>query len=361
MPINVIGHTDTTGSSSVMPGRAKSVCIICKKGEDGTGTPMKLLPVFSTSDAKTKIGNNEIAHKMIKALINKRVPQIFIMIPNMKEVGEEEVVEVVDYEGALNELISYDVSIVLVDDLSGADPKLVIDYLKLAEDEDKYRYSVLSSSFTSVEDLVEFQKTINYDRIFIPGPMLTDQDGKVVEPEVTCAGLAAIISTETTDPALPMNGVEFKGFGGVEKILLKSELEFMVDNGITPIYSEVVGGAPTVYRLVTSHTKTGTEPDKTWQEGTTRFIADDVLHSVRTRILSKYKRTKNVARILDAMKTDVIDVLSTKQELEIIENLDTSIVSVIKDPNDLYGALIDYEFDVVTPLYTVRITQHMKL
>ena len=361
MPINVIGHTDTTGSSSVMPGSAKSVCVICGKGDDGgTGTEMKLLPIFSTSDAKSKIGDNEIANKMIKSLINKRVTQIFVMIPGA-EMVEGEATGRLDYEGALRELISYDISIVLVDDLNTVDPRIVKEYLDMAEEEDKYRYSVLSAPFTAVEDLVVFQESVNHDRIFIPGPMLTDHDGNTVEPEVTCAALAAVISTETIDPALPMNGVELKGFGGVEKILLKSELEYMVDNGITPIYSEVVGGAPNVYRLVTSHTKTGAEVDRTWQEGTTRFIADDVLHSVRTRILSKYKRTKNVTRILDAMKTDVIDVLSTKQELEIIENLDTSTVSVIKDPDDLYGALIDYEFDVVTPLYTVRITQHMKL
>ena len=46
---------------------------------------------------------------------------------------------------------------------------------------------------------------------------------------------------------------------------------------------------------------------------------------------------------------------------EIIENWDEATLTVTKDPQDMYGALVDYEFDVVTPLYTITITQHMKL
>ena len=95
--------------------------------------------------------------------------------------------------------------------------------------------------------------------------------------------------------------------------------------------------------------------------GTTRMIADNVLESVETRLRAKFKRTKNVTRILASIRTEVIDVLTEKNGLEIIENFDPATVSVIKDPTDTYGALVDYEFDVVTPLYTITITQHMKI
>ena len=80
-----------------------------------------------------------------------------------------------------------------------------------------------------------------------------------------------------------------------------------------------------------------------------------------TTLQATYKRTKNTARILDAIRTTVIGILEAKEGLEIIENFDKNTVSVIQDPNDIYGALVDYEFDVVTPLYTITITQHMKL
>ena len=76
---------------------------------------------------------------------------------------------------------------------------------------------------------------------------------------------------------------------------------------------------------------------------------------------ANYKRTKNVTRILDAIKTDVKTVLETLEGLEIIENFDPATLTVVKDPRDTYGALVDYEFDVVTPLYTITIKQHLVL
>jgi hypothetical protein len=120
-------------------------------------------------------------------------------------------------------------------------------------------------------------------------------------------------------------------------------------------------GKPSVYRLVTTRTTNGGEPEAVWKEGTTVMIADDVLEAVESRIRTNYKRTKNVARILKAMRTDVVDTLQVKNDYEIIENFDSASVTVVKDPLDVYGALVDYAFDVVTPLYTVTIRQHMKL
>lgn len=68
-----------------------------------------------------------------------------------------------------------------------------------------------------------------------------------------------------------------------------------------------------------------------------------------------------MTRVLNAIRDDVKLTLQTLNELEIIENFDESTVTVSKDPADRYGALIDYEFDVVTPLYTITINQHLKL
>ncbi|NMA75632.1 MAG: hypothetical protein GX963_16100 [Bacteroidales bacterium] len=161
--------------------------------------------------------------------------------------------------------------------------------------------------------------------------------------------------TEKLDPALPMNGVQIRGFAGVSRMMLASEMDVLVNSGITPLYND--GGLPTIYRLVTSDIDEG----KIWQEGTTRFIADYTLETVQNTLRDRYKRTKNVIRILDSIRTTVKSTLETLEGLEIIENFDASTLTVVKDPSDLYGALIDYEFDVVTPLYTITINQHMKL
>ena len=356
MPINVIGQTDITSSISVMSGGVKSVCIVCEKGSAGKGELLKLLPVFSTSDASNKIGDNTTALEMIRICISNHVSQIFVMMVSAPLEGGS-----ADYTEALDKLLQYNVDIVLLDSMDVENISLITDHLDRAEEEDKYRYSVVGTSVDTIEELITFQDTINHNRVFIPCPILLDRDGEQAEVEAICAGLASLIATETTDPALPMNGVKVKGFGGISRVLLKSELDRLANNGITAFYADTIGGESVVYRLVTSYTKSGEELDPTWQEGTTRFIADDVLSAVRRRILTNYKRSKNVSRILDSMRTDVIDILDKKQQLEIIQNVDPDMVTVIKDPNDAYGALIDYEFDVVTPLYTVKIRQHMKM
>ena len=159
---------------------------------------------------------------------------------------------------------------------------------------------------------------------------------------------------ETSDPALPMNGVNIKGFSGVGILMLSAEMDALVKAGVTPIYDEDM--TPAIWRLVTS-----AQNDQVWQEGSTRFIADYVLESVENMLRKNYKRTKNVTRVLNAIRDDVKLTLQTLNELEIIENFDESTVTVSKDPADRYGALIDYEFDVVTPLYTITINQHLKL
>jgi hypothetical protein len=136
--------------------------------------------------------------------------------------------------------------------------------------------------------------------------------------------------------------------------MLESEKSLLAANGVTVLYNS--NGVPAIHRLVTSYTK-----DEVWHEGTTRFIADHVLETVEGTLRANYKRTKNVARILDSIKTTVKGVLENFEALEIIENFDPSTLTVVKDSSDMYGALIDYEFDVVTPLYTITINQHMKL
>ena len=136
--------------------------------------------------------------------------------------------------------------------------------------------------------------------------------------------------------------------------MLEAEMNALANAGVTPIYME--GSTPAIFRLVTSKID-----DQVWQEGTVRFVADYVLESNETLLRANYKRTKNVTRVLNAIRDDIKINMEKMQGLEIIENWDEATLTVSKDPQDLYGALVDYEFDVVTPLYTITIRQHMKL
>jgi phage tail sheath gpL-like len=356
MPIKVLGTTDV---KSVPPGgnTGKPVCIVASAT---TATDKnKAFQVFSTTDAETKWGAGSVASKLAGILLKNGVPLIYGIIPSAPSEGT--LTKVVAYDNAMTELLRYpDIQIVITDEVDTSIHAKVRDHMDLAGSQDIFRYGVVGLNSSDSALLGTAASALNSERMFLAGNNVLDSDGTVMSGIYSAAGLASLISVETDDPALPMNGVSMMGFSGNEKVLLTTEKDALVNAGVTPLYSNA--GKPTVYRLVTTYTKdANAQADPTWQEGTTMFITDDVLSSCQKVIRSNYKRTKNVARILNAMRTDIISVLQTKNDLEIIENFDPKLVSVVKDPNDIYGALIDYEYDVVTPLYTVTIRQHMVL
>lgn len=359
MPIKVHGITDATGASAGLAKNGKPVCIVALKGVGILTEVNKPFPIYSIADANNKFGEDSAGAKLATVLFKGGVKTIYGVIPT---TVVDPVAQATNYDTAMMELLRFpNIKVVVLDTVLPTIHTKLGAFLDLAESQDILMYGVVGIDSSVVIDLSTYAGVLNNKRIFLPGPSVLDIDGVKLGGIYSAAGLASAISTETFDPALPMNGVELMGFGGVDSVLLTTEKDALVMAGVTPLYNSKDGN-PTVYRLVTTYTKDlEGAPDLTWQEGTTIFISDDVLESCVNTIRTKYKRTKGVTRILKAMRTDILITLQGKNDLEIIENFNANTVSVIKDPNDMYGALIDYEYDVVTPLYTVTIRQHMIL
>ena len=358
MANKVTGKTDTTGALTTAPMTPKSLIIVSKAGEGVTSsqTEKKIFTISGTADATLAFGEG-IVSKMVKVLISNGVDNIKgIIVPATGDTALADTLE--------DTLADKTIKVVLCTDNETATISAMKDHLSMAEANDRFRYSVFAPSKDDTDtqdELTAFAKTISSNRIFVPGPSLFENDGMTdADPQVIAAGLAATIMTETTDPALPMNGVTLAGFNGVSRVMLDAEMLALANAGVSALYPD--GSTPTIYRLVTSAVDaTSGLADPVWQEGTTRFIADYVLESNSELLRANYKRTKNVVRILESIKGDIKLNMEKIQAAEIIENWDPSTLTVIKDPNDAYGALVDYEFDVVTPLYTITINQHLKL
>jgi phage tail sheath gpL-like len=355
MPNNVTGITDASGAISTISGLSKTVCIVGAKATGASATAKTIFDVYGTSDAEAKWGATSLAAKLVRVLITNGVTSIKgIMTP---DIDGTLTTKALTYDAAFDELLKdSNIGVVIIDEVDSTVIDKLSDHLALAEAEDKFRLGVvgMTAGKTNAE-LTTFAATLADKRMYTAGPNTLDTDGAAQSGIYLAAGLASAIATETNDPALPLNGVALEGFGGLERVLLKSEIDALIAGGVIPMYTGD-DGKPTIYRAVSTYTT-----DATWQELTTVMIADDILASCINRIKTNYKRTKNVARILNAMRTDIVDILQKKNDLEIIENFNSKLVSVAKDPDDNYGALIDYEFDVVTPLYNVTIRQHMKL
>lgn len=368
MANKVTGRTDASGALSVVPIGDKSVLIVAKRqlanGEISTIAKNTIFGITGTKDAELKFGSLSPVANMVKILITNNVSNIKGMIVGTFEGVTPDYPTAVDaYNAAFAEsLKDNSIKCIALDANDTAIISGLATHLDAAEMEDMFRYSATApSNITEDSQVVAFASAINNKRIFVPSSNFVDTAQNVLPGIFGSVALISAIMTETTDPALPLNGVEMLGFGGVDRVLLNSQKSALVNGGVVPIYNSPSGN-PTIFRLVTSYTKNSNgDNDPTWQEGTTVFIADDVLESVEVTLRAKYPRTKNVVRVLNSIKDTVQGILENKEGLEIIENLDVNSISVIKDPEDLYGALVDYEFDVVTPLYTIRINQHMKL
>ena len=354
MANKVTGSTDTSGALTTAPSIMKSILVVGTKKENST-TEIKENTIFGitgTADAKAAFGDNAVVEKIVKVFIQNGADYINGMILGSSETAMADALEASMADKSIKVIIP-----------EGNDTKTIAalkDHLALCEKNDMFRYGVIApteEASATQTTLIAYGKTVDSDRIFIPSTLPT-LNGAVVDPQVAAAGLGALIMTETDDPALPMNGVSMAGYSGLSRTMLETEMKILANNGITPLYLE--GTAPTVYRLVTSCV-TDESDHKIWQEGTTRFIADYVLENNENMLRANYKRTKNVARILNAIKGDIKINMEKFEAAEIIENWDESTLTVVKDPCDQYGALVDYEFDVVTPLYTITIRQHMKL
>lgn len=354
MANKVTGSTDTSGALTTAPSIMKSILVVGTKKENST-TEIKENTIFGitgTADARAVFGDNAVVEKIVKVFIQNGADYINGMILGSSETAMADALEA--------SMADKSIKVIIPEDNDTKTIAALKDHLALCEKNDMFRYGVIApteEASATQTTLIAFAKTVDSDRIFIPSTLPT-LNGAVVDPQVAAAGLGALIMTETDDPALPMNGVSMAGYSGLSRTMLETEMKILANNGITPLYLE--GTAPTVYRLVTSCV-TDESDHAIWQEGTTRFIADYVLENNENMLRANYKRTKNVARILKAIRGDIKINMEKFEAAEIIENWDESTLTVIKDPNDQYGALVDYEFDVVTPLYTITITQHMKL
>lgn len=358
MANKITGKTDTTGNISVMSTSMRSILLV---GEGIDTTKEVMFSINGTADAGTHFGPTSAFIDIVKVLIRNGVNNIKGICVGEYGVSKPYTTKALAYNAAYEKsMTDSNIHCIIIDSTDETLNAGLKEHLSTAETEDIFRYAVVGcpAATVTVADAKTLAESINSDRIFIAFPNAVNSAGVTLDGAITAAGVASVIMTETNDPALPVNGVAISGFGGLAMKLMSSEESDLASSGVTALYPE--NSVPTIYRLVTSAKKIDGK-DSIWHDATTRFIADEVLRSVEDKLRANYKRTKNVSRVLNSIKTDVIGVLEDKEGLEIIKDFDKASVSVIQDPKDIYGALVDYEFRVVTPLYTITITQHMKV
>ena len=218
------------------------------------------------------------------------------------------------------------------------------------------RIAVVGCAGAEVSELVSRAEALNSERVVLVGPDALDSGGKPLSGVFAAAAVAALAAAGG-DPAVPLNGGELKGLGGLSQDYGEGDIDLLVRGGVTPL--ECVAGTVSPVRGVTTRTKTGGVPDATWRELTTILIVDDVIPAVRSALRSRFSRSKNTARTRAAVRSQVIVELEKKLAAEIISGYDG--VTVTASEEDPTVCLVEFGFSVAHGLNQVRLAVHIEI
>lgn len=218
------------------------------------------------------------------------------------------------------------------------------------------RIAVVGMSDASTSELAERAKALNSERIVLVGPDGLDSSGNVIPGVFAAAAVAAAIAV-TRDPAVPLNGSQLFGLGGVSENYGDNEIDLLVRSGVTPL--EAVGGVVSPVRGVTTRTTTGGADDATWRELTTILIVDDVIPSIRQSLRSRFSQAKNTAQTRGAIRSQTIVELESKLRSEIIDGYGDVTVEVCEE--DPTVCLVEFSFSVAHGLNQIYLTAHITI
>ena len=220
----------------------------------------------------------------------------------------------------------------------------------------KERIAVVGMSGADTGALRERAKALNSERMVLVGPDALDGTGELLPGMFAAAAVAGAIAA-TRDPAVPLNGRELPGLGGVSEQYDDNDIDLLVQGGVTPL--EAVGGVVSPVRGITTRTMTGGVQDATWRELTTTLIVDDVIPAIRQSLRSRFSQAKNTVQTRGAIRSQVIVELENKLKAEIIESYGDVAVSIYEE--DPAVCLVEFSFAVAHGLNQIYLTAHITI
>ncbi|WP_326159826.1 phage tail sheath C-terminal domain-containing protein [Oscillibacter sp.] len=259
-----------------------------------------------------------------------------------------------DYQAAFEVLGKQDAQVVLCDSAELTVQQALRSAVETASTQRRERIAVVGGDGENVAELVERAKALNSERVVLVGPDALDGSGNRLPGVFAAAAVAAAIAAGK-DPAVPLNGTELYGLGGLAEDYSDNDIDLLVRGGVTPL--ESVGGVISPVRGITTRTTTGGAADATWRELTTILVVDDIIPTVRAALRSKFSRAKNNARSRGAIRSQVIVELEKKVAAEIIDSYGE--VAVTADAEDPTVCLVEFSFAVAHGLNQIYLTVHI--
>lgn len=259
-----------------------------------------------------------------------------------------------DYERAFAVLGSEDVQVVVCDSADQAVQQSLRSAVEEASASRRERIAVVGGSGEDAAGLVSHAEALNSERMVLVGPDALDSTGEVLPGVFAAAAVAGVIASGK-DPAIPLNGAEVKGLGGLNATYNDNDVDLLVRGGVTPL--ESVSGVISPIRGITTRTTSGGAADTTWRELTTILIVDDLIPTVRNALRSKFARAKNTAQSRSAIRSQVIVELEKKVSAQIIDSYGE--VTVTASSDDPTVCIVEFSFAVAHGLNQIYLTVHI--
>ena len=259
-----------------------------------------------------------------------------------------------DYQAAFDALGKKEMQIVVCDSADAAVQQALRTAVETASAQRRERIAVVGGDGDTAAELVERAAKLNSERMVLVGPDALDSSGNALAGVFAAAAVAGVLS-DGGDPAVPLNGAELSGLGGLAEDYGDNEVDLLVRGGVTPL--ESVAGVISPVRGITTRTTTGGAADTTWRELTTILIVDDIIPTMRSALRSRFSRAKNTARSRGAIRSQVIVELEKKVAAEIIDSYGE--VRVTASEEDPTVCLVEFSFAVAHGLNQIYLTVHI--
>ena len=260
------------------------------------------------------------------------------------------------YEAAFQALGREEVQILICDSSVQEVQQALRDAVEDASAVRRERIALVGGDGDSAAELVERAAALNSERMVLVGPDALNSAGQRLPGVFAAAALAGVVACER-DPAVPLNGAEIAGLGGVAEDYSDNDIDLLVRGGVTPL--ECVAGTVSPVRGITTRTTTGGAADTTWRELTTILVVDDVIPAVRQSLRSKFSRTKNTAQTRSAIRSQTVVELEKKLAAEIIDSYGEVTVSASEE--DPTVCLVEFTFAVAHGLNQIYLTVHITI
>ncbi|MHA5218972.1 phage tail sheath C-terminal domain-containing protein [Dysosmobacter sp. Phy] len=261
-----------------------------------------------------------------------------------------------DYEAAFQALGREEAQILVCDSAELEVQQALRTAVEEASSTRRERIALVGGNGDTAAELVERAAALNSERMVLVGPDALSSTGEQL-PGVFSAGALAGVVACGRDPAVPLNGAEIAGLGGVCEDYSDNDIDLLVRGGVTPL--ECAAGVVSPVRGITTRTTTGGAADTTWRELTTILIVDDVIPAVRQSLRSKFSRTKNTAQTRSAIRSQTVVELEKKLAAEIIDSYGEVTVSASAD--DPSVCLVEFTFAVAHGLNQIYLTVHITI